>query len=333
MKKVSIKYIAQKARVSNATVSLVLNGKDKKGRVSTEVAERIRKIAKDLNYKPNALARSLQSGKTNIIGLIVADISNPFFSSLAYYIQDQIQTAGYSVMITSTNENDQHMGMLIDTLKNHQVDGYIIVPTEHGEKYIQQLIDLSFPLVLIDRFYPALQTYSVTVDNYQACFQATNLLIKQGCKRIGLLIYNNNQSHTTERKYGYMDALQQAGLFNDDYIRKVEFSTLKDDISKSISLLLDQKVDGLLFATNSISLMGLHALFERGIKIPEQMKVVCFDKSDAFEFMPDHIPYIQQPIEIMGRKAADLLLEQMQKKEAIPQVCKYPATFIYRDSK
>lgn len=328
MKKVSIKDIAREAGVSNATVSLVLNGKEKEGRVSKEVAERVRKIAYEKNYQPNGLARSLQSGRTYTIGLIVADISNPFFGSLAYYVQEQIEKAGYTVMIMNTNESDSQIGKIITNLINRQVDGYIIVPTEHGEPYIKHLLDSNIPLVLLDRYYPALPTYNVLIDSYQASFQATNLLIRKGCKHIGLIMYQNMQSHMNERKHGYIDALLQAGLFNEELIKQVDFPNVKTETSQAVTSLLQQGVDGILFATNTISLLGLHALMEKGKKISDQIQVVCFDRSEAFEFMPHPIPYVQQPIEAMGRRAADLLLEQLNSDERIAQSCKFPATLI-----
>ncbi len=331
MKKVSIKDVAKTAGVSNATVSLVLNGKEKEGRVSKEVADRVREVAKELNYQPNSLARSLQSGRTFIIGVIVADISNPFFSNLVYYIQDQIEREGYSVMIMNTNEDDQHLERTINVLKNHQVDGYIIVPTEHGDKSIQKLQEAKIPFVLLDRSYPNLKTYSVMVDGYQASFEATSLLMEKGCKRIGLLTYESFHSHMTERKYGYIDALQKAGMYDHELTGYVKFNNLEKDVIREMVRLLDKKVDGMFIATNSIAILAIKELIRRNIQIPEQIRFVSFDKSDAFEFMQHPIPYIQQPIELMGRKAADLLLGQMRGEEPVAQSSKFPATLIRRD--
>lgn len=328
MKKVSIKDIAQKAGVSNAAVSLVLSGKAKNGRVSKEKAEQIKQIADELNYQPNGLARSLQSGRSHTIGLLVADVSNPFFGSLAFYIQEQIENFGYAVIIMNTNESDIQMGRMLNILSNRQVDGYIVVPTEHGEQYIRPLAEVGFPLVLIDRYYPGIRTYAVTLNNYQASYQASDLLIQKGCKRIGLLVYSSSQSHMVERKYGYVDALQRAGIYNPGLIREVSFHNLRKDMEKAIPSLLEEGVDGLYFVTINISLEGVRVLLNLGIKIPEDIKIVCFDKSDAFDFMPNPIPYVQQPIEDMGRKAADLLLEQMDSDKRTMETCQFPSVLI-----
>jgi LacI family transcriptional regulator len=168
------------------------------------------------------------------------------------------------------------------------------------------------------------------VDGYQASFEATNLLIEKGCKRIGLLLYESLHSHMSERKYGYMDALQRSGLYDPELTGYVKFNNLEKEISGEITHLLDKKIDGLFAVTNSIAMYAVKELLKRGIKIPWQVHVVGFDKSDAFEFMEIPIPYVQQPIEQMGRRAVDLLLKQMTGQESTTQVSKFPATLIRR---
>lgn len=330
MKKVSIKDIAREAGVSNATVSLVLSGKLKNGRVSREKADHIRAIAREMNYQPNNLARSLQSGRSETIGLLVADISNPFFGTLAFYIQQQIEEAGYAVIIMNTNESDQQMGKMINILKNRQVDGYIIVPTEHGEEYVQQLVDGGTPLVLIDRYYPAIQTYSVLLDGYQASFKAARLLIEAGAKRPGMIVYGSTQSHMSDRRYGYVDALRQAGLFHPELVCEVNFATLQQDVTEAVAYLSEQGADGIFLVTISISLAAIRAMYNQGIKIQEEVRLVCFDKSEVFDFMPHPLPYVLQPVEAMARKAVDFLLDQMVEGERFPQLCKFPATVVNR---
>lgn len=330
MRKTSIKDIAQKAGVSNATVSIVLSGKAKSGRVSEEKSALIKQIAKELNYQPNGLARSLQSGRSYTIGLLVADISNPFFGSLAFYIQEQIEKSDYTVVIMNTNESDVQMGRMIELLNNRQVDGLIVVPAEYGEAFIRPVAESGFPLVLVDRYYPEIPTYAVTLNGQQASFQAVNKMIEQGCKRIGLLYYSGKHSHMSERKYGYTEALQQAGLFHPELMYGIDFFHLSEDVERAIDCLLKEGVDGIFFVTNSISLKGIHVLQNRKVRIPDDVVVFCFDKSDAFDFMSPPVPYVQQPIEAMGRKAADLLLEQMGSYKRTLEICKFPGVLILK---
>lgn len=331
-KRASIKSIAESLGISTATVSLVLSNKATNGRVGDEMAKKIRETAKSMNYMPNGLARSLRVGHTNTIGLIVADISNPFFSALALHVQKKAEELGYTVIIANTNEEDQRMGKMIDILKSRQVDGYLIVPTENGEPYISDLLDSKVPLVLVDRCFPHLHTSNVVIDNYGASYNATKLLIEKGCRNICLFIYKSNMQHIVERKNGYCDALKKAGLYREEYLFEVDYFHINEDITKGIDhiLSLGNQVDGIFFTTNTISIIGIKDLLNRGVKVQEDMQVVCFDKSDAFDFMDITIPYVLQPIASMGRQAVDILVNQITRKEPdlALLVCKLSAKLV-----
>ena len=178
MKKISLKTIANELGVSSATVSLVLNGKDKNGRVSKELSKKILEKAAELNYIPNTLAKSLKVGKSNTIGLIIADISNIFFGTLALYIQNFAQQKGYTVIIGNTNENLNEMELVINFLSSRQVDGFIITPTEKSQDLLNKLTLNNIPLVLVDRTFPELNVNSVMINNYEISYKATEQLIK-----------------------------------------------------------------------------------------------------------------------------------------------------------
>src|SRR3546814_206261 len=139
VKKVSLKDIAQRAGVSTALASYVLNGKEKEHRVGKEIAAEIKKIASELNYQPNYVAKSLRSGKTQTIGLIIADISNPFFANIARIVEDEARNKGYTVIIGSSDENADKSWTLLNVLINRQVDGFIIVSSENSENQILYL--------------------------------------------------------------------------------------------------------------------------------------------------------------------------------------------------
>jgi LacI family transcriptional regulator len=330
MTRVSLKDIAQQLSVSTATVSLVINGKDKEGRVSSGMAKKIRQKAKELNYEPNTLARGLRIGMSNTLGLIVADISNLFFASLAFHIQEQAEKLGYSVIITNTNESDLKMEKMIGVLKNRLVDGFIIVPTEHGEPFIQNLVKHHFPIVLVDRYFPEIQASSVIVDNYTASKKAVRNLINSGCKNIALIIYTNRLQHMLERKKGYIDELQAAGLYNPALIKSINYSFLENDIAIAMESLTsnENRVDGIFFATNTLSMQGIKCLLDKNICLQKDLQVVCFDKSDAFDFASVPIPYIQQPIAEMGRTAVDLLTQQIKKKTNETKIVELQTTLV-----
>lgn len=320
MTRISIKDIAQKVGVSNATVSLVLNGKQKEGRISEEVTKKILKVAKELNYQPNSFARGLRMGRSNTIGLILADISNNFFANIAFYIQEYAEACGYSVIITNTNEDGEKMEKMINVLKSRQVDGFIIVPTEDGEEHINSLLKTKMPVVLLDRFFPNLPISHIVVNNYHASFEATNLLLESGCKNVALVIYDNKLPHMQDREKGYKEALVKKKRYNPKLTKKITYMNIEDDIATAIQDILNENpaVDGIFFASNSISVISLKQLIKSGVSIPENIKIVCFDKSEVFEFAPFPIPYVQQPIQEMSKKAVEVLIEQIKKSSTIP---------------
>lgn len=320
MTRVSIKDIAKKVGVSNATVSLVLNGKGKEGRIGEEVTKKVLRTAKELNYEPNNFARGLKMGRSNTIGLIVADISNSFFANIAFYIQEYAEVYGYSVIITNTNESGNKMGKMISVLKSRQVDGFIIIPTEDGEAYISGLQKTKTPLVLLDRYFPDIPVSHIVVNNHHASFNAANLLLDSGCKTIALIIYDNILPHMQEREKGYREALIKGKCYNPELTKKIRYANIEEDVSRAIRELLEKnpEVDGIFFATNSISVIGIKQLLKAGVRIPEDIKVVCFDKSEAFDFTPFPIPYVQQPIPEMSKKAVDILMEQIKTSSAEP---------------
>ena len=323
MGKVSIKNIAERVGVSIATVSLVLNGKEKGGkggRVGDEMAEKIRQVAKEMHYEPNNLARGLRMGRSQTIGLVVADISNTFFANLAFHIQEYAEAFGYSIFITNTNESDTKLVKMLDILLSNQVDGLIIVPTEHSFVSIENLVKKKIPLVLLDRWFPEIPTCHVVIDNYQASGSAVQYLIDCKCKRISFFGYNINLPHMQERERGYVDIMKKNGLFDEDLVKGINYNSINSDIESALNDLFlhntTKPVDGIFFATNSISMLGIKHLLRLGVKIQEDVKIICFDKNEAFEYMENIIPYVVQPIPEMGKMAVDMLISQINKETA-----------------
>lgn len=317
MEKVSLKVIAKELGVSAATVSLVLNGKNKNGRVSEEMSKKIIDKAAELHYIPNSLAKGLKMGHSKSIGLIVADISNVFFGTLALHIQNYAEKEGYTVIIGNTNEKLEEMEKIITFLNSRQVDGLIITPAEGSEVLIESVLKGKKPLVLIDRGFPNLNVPSVLINNYEICYRSTKQLIDQGFKNPAFITYRQDQFHTNERKRGFIEAMKDAGLFTPDHVKEVSYQYLNEDMDKAISQLLkcEKKVDAIFFATNTISMVGVKSLFKRGMLIQKDIQVMCFDETDAINLFPFRVPFIKQPIEEMAKSALELLIDQIEKKE------------------
>ena len=322
MKKISLKVLADEVGVSVASVSLVLNGKNKNKRVSEEVSQKIIEKAAELNYVPNSLAKGLKMGQSKTIGLIVADISNVFFGTLALHIQNYAEKEGYTVVIGNTNERLEEMDKMITFLNSRQVDGLIITPTEGSEKLVQSLIKHKKPLVLVDRTCSGLNVSSVLINNYEISYMSVNHLISKGCKNPGFISYKQNQFHTNERKRGFVEAVKNARIYRSGNIKEVRYQYLESDMNTAISELLESedKIDGIFFATNSISIAGVKALFRHNVTIQKDIQVMCFDESEAFNLLPFSVPFVKQPIQEMAKEALKLLIHQIKNEDTHVEV-------------
>lgn len=315
-KKVSIKDIAKSIGVSTALVSYVLNNKEKEARVGKEMAAKIRKTAKELNYQPNQIARSLKSGKTHTIGVIVADISNPFFANIARIIEDEANKHQYTVIFGSSDENPKKLSSLIDVLLNRQVDGLIIVPTANSEHQILDLQRQNVPFVLIDRYFPDISTNYVATDNYKAAYNAVTHLISSGYKRISMIAYKMELVHMQERKRGYLDALSDHKLSQDDtLLKEADHVNIKEDVTSIINdLVTKNAVDAIFFATNSLATNGLRCINDLNLKVPDDLAIVTFDEGEVFDFFYSPLTFVKQPVTELGQKAVDVLLGELTDK-------------------
>jgi LacI family transcriptional regulator len=311
IKKISLKDIATKVGVSTALVSFVLNGKEKEKRVGAEIAKKILQVARDLNYTPNQIAKSLRKGSTMTIGLIVADIANPFFGYLARIIEDEANKSGYTVIFGSSDENNNKSAQLINTLLNRQVDGFIIVPAEGTEGQIQDLLHRNIPVVLVDRFFPALPVSYVALDNYQASRDAVLHLLEKGHKRIGIVAYKFELSHMRDRIAGYVDTMKVKQSNPELLISQIRYDHVREDMENVIHewVVKDNKVDAMYFATNFLSISGMYCINEHNIKIPDDLAIIGFDGNESFDFFYSPVTYIAQPIDEMGKESVKVLVD------------------------
>lgn len=314
--------IAQSLGVSIAVVSYVMSGRE--GRVSSEMEVKIRAAAAELHYQPNLVARSLKSGRTNILGLIVADISNPFFAHIARIIEDTAKQHGYTVIFGSSDESMEKSQDLIDTFLNRQVDGLIIAPAAGTEHQVQMLQKKKIPFVLIDRYFPGIEANSIRIDNFRAAYEAADCLLKAGRSGIALVSYKGSMEHVMERERGYRKALEDHGIaLREEWLIKASYQRLRDDVEEGLERVLRPKsgVDSILFSTNSLAIEGLKQLYRMGRRIPNDVAVISFDESDAFDLFYVPITYIRQSLPAMGKEAVRLVLKQIgQKKQKAEEI-------------
>jgi len=310
---ITIKDIAKAANVSVTTVSFVLNNKGEKMGISTEVIKKVLKVADEMKYRPNMIASSLRTGKTRSIGLIVENISNQFFSELARVIEREAIQLNYRVFYCSTDGDDTRAVELVDSLLQANVDGFIITPTASMKSTIDRLSELKRPVVLIDRYFEGQNVSHVVLDNLDGAYTATRYFLDKGLKKIGFVTTLSELVQMKLRKQGYVDALNEVGLYDESRILDLEYHITEEERIEKIANFLDtvSDIDAVLFGANYLSLAGLQSFKKLGLKIPKDKAVISFDDHDSFRLHSPSITVLSQPIEEMGKKTVWLLMMQM----------------------
>ncbi|HTI89942.1 MAG TPA: LacI family DNA-binding transcriptional regulator [Puia sp.] len=322
MKKIGLKDIANHVGVSVALVSYVLNGQAEEKQVGKEVAEKIRIAAEELNYRPNQLAKSLKTNKSNTIGLVVADINYRFSSGITRAIEAEAKRKNYTVIFGSSNESKEKFHELTNVLINHQVDGLILVPVENSEPSIKALQKSEIPFVLIDRNFPNILANSILLDNFKAAYDSTVHLIRHGHKKIAFINYHGKLTNLLERTRGYLAALKDHNIeFHPEWSPLIRSTHMESDMKKTIQdLTSTQRCDALFFATDRLSIAGLKEIMNQKIRIPEDLSVFSFDESEAFELFNCPVSHARQPLEKMGKIAVTTLLDLMNKEKVINHI-------------
>lgn len=332
-KALSIKDIALAAGVSITTVSFILNGKAKEKAISDVVTKKVENIIKELGYSPNQLARSLRTGNSNIIGLIVEDISNPFFATIAKMIEDKAYKKGYKIIYSSTENEVDKTKDLINMFRTRKVDAYIISPMRGIEEDIQALINDHKTVVLFDRDLEGLTVDYVGVDHFKASTEATAHLIANGRKNIALVTIDLPIKQITDRLEGYKKTLEQSKLFNEKLILKIPFNQNEEkSASQMKKLFAENDVDAVLFATNYLAIGGLMVLKDIEKKINKDFEVIAYDDHIVFKLLTPQISVVEQPLEDIAEKIINLVLSRLSAKEVKPtkQVV-FPAKLILRN--
>ncbi len=312
MKQLSIKDIARMVGVVPSTVSFVINGKEKEMRISEEMADKIRKTIKETGYVPNRSAASLRTGKTHVIGLIVEDISNSFFSMLAKAIEDMAYKAGYRVVYCST-ENDDKKGTELIKMLSKQVDGFIITPSSGMKEEVIKLKKSKKPVVLLDRYFADVDLPCVLVNNKGSISKGVELLVQKGYKKIAFVVTALDQMQMKERLSAFQHSIKKSGLYQSRFILKLPFSTEDSAYETGIRTFLEKNedVDALFFATNYLSIDGLKVLQQLKWKIPDRVAVLSFDDHEIFKLYSPAITAINQPIAEIARQGVEILTQYM----------------------
>lgn len=308
--------IAEYTGLSISTVSRVINGHTRKYRISNKTKDLILSAANELNYRPNALARGLRLKKTHSIGLVVPDISNPFFAYVTRIIQNYAHSSGYSLIVCNTDENIESEKEQIELLLSKGVDGFIIMPVGIEYLHIEELLNENYPMVLLDRCFESLNTNSVLVDNFQGAYTATEHLISLGHTNIAIILGLRNTYTTNERLRGYIKALEDNNLpINSQNIVGKDYRIENGYIETKFLLSLENPPTAIFTTSDLITIGALKAIYEENLNISEDISLIAFDDSEFAPFLKSPLTAIRQPKEIMGEMAVKLLLDDINVKK------------------
>ncbi len=304
---VSIKNVAEAAGVSTATVSRVLsNGQH----VRPEVRERVLAEVERLGYRPNLVARNLRSQQSNMIGLIVSDIRNPFFTAISRAVEDTAYEQGFSVFLCNMDENPEKEMIYLNLMKDLNVAGIIFSPTRQTIANFNTA-HLPFPTVVVDRFIPGGDVDAVLLDNIDAGYRLTTHLIENGYRRIAALC---GETSTTgrERQIGYEKALRAHDLVPATELVKYIQPRIEVGYATALKMLATANPPDAFFTTNSLLAAGtLQAIQERNLTIPDDIALVAFDETIWASLVQPAITLIAQPTYDIGKTATELLLQRV----------------------
>lgn len=324
----TLRDVAREARVSIKTVSRVVN---QEPGVSPPTAIRVIAAIEKLGYRPNELARSLQGRRSRTIGLVIADISNPFYAECVQAVEETARKHDYAVILCASDEDAETERAYVRLLVQRRVDGLLLVPAADGQTYLEQELAAGLPIVALDRPAEGVSTDSVVVQNRAGTRDAIEHLIGHGHRRIALVGDAEHLYTTRMRLEGYREALVEAGL---EELSRVGARDAASAAKASRELLELPDPPTAIFAMNNLITVGvLQALDQAGASIPQDMAFIGFDDFELAAVLHPRLTLVRQPAAELGRQAAELVLGRLEaKRRGKPQRIVLQTQLIVRES-
>ena len=306
-KQITLKELSKILGVSISTISKALNNSYE---ISDSTKERIQKVAKEYNYQPNIIAKNLKSGKTNTIGVIIPSVQNYFLARVLYGIEDTLANTPYNSMICITKESLEREKNGVLTLSNGLVDGFIIATSEETQKeqdydHYQFALNKNKPVVVFDRIVPNLDCDKIITNDYDAVYTTTKELVKYGLKKVMSVATIQTLSVGIRRLKGYKDAVEKPYIIR---------STPEEVEEKIISVIKTDKPDAIMAIDEAASLASIRACKKLGLKIPEEISIVGYTGTVMAENLMPRLTTINQHGYTVGKTAAEMLMQKLQKK-------------------
>ena len=330
LKKLTIREIATKADVSRSTVSRVLSGHPN---VNAETRTLVQSVMKELNYIPNRLAQGLVTGKLNVVGLVVGDIRNQYYSEMTRAIQEVLNERGYMVVLCDSAYSPEKEADFLNVARELRFASIIMTSVIDNEGLISNLRQLPCPVVLLNRYLQSYRTDVVSFDNFQGGYQAAKHLIELGHRDIRALLGPALSTSTIDRERGFRQAFADHGidLAEDAFV----YGDLRFETGHEfgLSLLREKHRPTAVFGGNDFMAMGvIKAFVDNGLKVPDHLSVVGFDDIPMAELSAVPLTTVRQPQVEMGRQAAQLVLERISGNKSLPRRVIFDAELVIRGS-
>ena len=319
--------VAKQAGVSAMTVSRYFNQPDM---LAPATHGKVRAAIEELQYVPNAAARSLVNGCTNAIALILSDITNSFYTTVARGVEDRAQQHGYTLILGNSDESLEKERRYLDVLISRRVDGVLISSAPGNDHHLDMLLHHGIPVVLIDRTVEEIDTDAVWGDTFTGALHLTSHLVEQGFRDIALVGGWPGVSSLEERQAGYLRAMKEAGLVSHVYPGRTSRQS-GEEITEQLfrKNLLPQAI---IAANNHVAVGVLLTLRRHGLRVPEDVALACFDDIEIAAQINPFLTVVAQPAYEMGTLAMDLLLERMRGFDGPSRHCALPTKMIVRCS-
>lgn len=309
---ITMKQIADLAQVSTATVSKIINGRDE--HISQATREKVLSIIEENSFQPNTVAKGLRVKKTNTIGFVLPDITNPFFPEIARGIEDVATTMGFAVVFCNTDNEAKREQSCVSFLQSKMVDGLIFTRSLR-KSFFDNYLSMNIPTVVVDRDVDTAGSAigKIYVDTRAAVYDITKLLIAKGCKRIAFI--SAMSTSQTDRYGGYCRALEESGMPLDEAIVYREFYSVETGIRGVETILATQQVDGIVCGNDLIAAGAMQAVRQKGLSIPSDIRIVGVDNIYFSKFLYPPLTTVEQPAYEMGMAAARMLINNILYKE------------------
>ena len=310
-KNVSLNDVAEKAGVSIATVSRVINNNPN---VNPETRNRVQQIIKQLKFRPNRVAKRLRNknASSNLLGVLIPDIQNPFYVEVLRGIEDVAYENKYALIMCNFSQDEKKEKMYLDILQSESIDGLIAAPASETDPKVISLVKGGLPIVCVDRGLIGVDVDVVLVENRNGAYSAVDHLAKAGYKRIAYISGLPQIPSSQQRERGYLDALTANGLEADKSLIRYSDSRHESSVKLCDELLsLPAPPDAIFTGNNLITLGALENIHKRGLKIPEDVAIIGFDDMYWSISLNPPLTAVRQPAYEIGKRSAELLIQRI----------------------